>query len=66
MRGVDQKCERQRLSVGPMLSFDTNDDPENQWCEDLLEVLRSVDILFPKSVAGCSYITTILVYYSIK
>ena len=38
---------RQAKSKGLTTSLDTNDDPENQWCEDLLEVLRSVDILFP-------------------
>lgn len=38
---------REAKSRGLTTSLDTNDDPENQWCEDLLEVLRHVDILFP-------------------
>jgi sugar/nucleoside kinase (ribokinase family) len=38
---------RQAKSKGLTTSLDTNDDPENQWCQDLLDVLRSVDILFP-------------------
>jgi sugar/nucleoside kinase (ribokinase family) len=38
---------RQAKSEGLTTSLDTNDDPENQWGEDLLEMLRSVDIFFP-------------------
>jgi len=38
---------REGKSKGLTTSLDTNDDPENQWCQDLLDVLRSVDILFP-------------------
>ena len=38
---------REAKSKGLTTSLDTNDDPENQWCEDLLGVLRHVDILFP-------------------
>jgi len=38
-------------------SLDTNDDPENQWAPDLLEVLRYVDVFLPndreaKKIAG--------------
>lgn len=38
---------RQAKSKGLTTSLDTNDDPENQWGEDLLGVLRLVDIFFP-------------------
>jgi sugar/nucleoside kinase (ribokinase family) len=38
---------REAKSKGLTTSLDTNDDPENQWGQDLLEVLRSVDIFFP-------------------
>lgn len=38
---------RQAKSKGLTTSLDTNDDPEDQWCQDLRDVLRSVDILFP-------------------
>jgi sugar/nucleoside kinase (ribokinase family) len=38
---------RQAKSKGLTTSLDTNDDPENQWGEDLLEVLHFVDIFFP-------------------
>jgi sugar/nucleoside kinase (ribokinase family) len=38
---------RQAKSKGLTTSLDTNDDPEDRWGEDLLEVLRSVDIFFP-------------------
>jgi sugar/nucleoside kinase (ribokinase family) len=34
-------------SKGLTTSLDTNDDPENQWGEDLLDVLHFVDIFFP-------------------
>jgi sugar/nucleoside kinase (ribokinase family) len=38
---------RAAKSKGLTTSLDTNDDPENQWGEDLLDVLHSVDIFFP-------------------
>jgi sugar/nucleoside kinase (ribokinase family) len=38
---------RQAKSKGLTTSLDTNDDPANQWSEDFLDVVRSVDILFP-------------------
>jgi sugar/nucleoside kinase (ribokinase family) len=38
---------RQAKSKGLTTSLDTNDDPENQWGEDLLDVLHNVDIFFP-------------------
>jgi sugar/nucleoside kinase (ribokinase family) len=48
---------RQAKSKGLTTSLDTNDDPEDQWRQDLRDVLRSVDILFPnereaKKIAG--------------
>jgi len=38
---------RQAKESGLTTSLDTNDDPENQWAQDLLEVLKYVDIFFP-------------------
>ena len=34
-------------SAGLTTSLDTNDDPEDLWAEDLLEVLRYVDVFLP-------------------
>src|SRR5271170_6316130 len=38
---------RQAKEAGLTTSLDTNDDPENEWGKDLLEVLRYVDIFLP-------------------
>jgi sugar/nucleoside kinase (ribokinase family) len=38
---------RQAKEAGLTTSLDTNDDPENQWAQDLMEVLKYVDIFFP-------------------
>jgi sugar/nucleoside kinase (ribokinase family) len=38
---------RQAKEAGLTTSLDTNDDPENQWAQDLLEVLKYVDIFLP-------------------
>jgi sugar/nucleoside kinase (ribokinase family) len=38
---------RQAKEAGLSTSLDTNDDPENLWERDLLEVLKYVDIFFP-------------------
>jgi sugar/nucleoside kinase (ribokinase family) len=38
---------RQAKEAGLTTSLDTNDDPENLWDRDLLEVLKYVDIFFP-------------------
>ena len=48
---------RQAKHAGLTTSLDTNDDPENQWAPDLLEVLRYVDVFLPndreaKKIAG--------------
>jgi sugar/nucleoside kinase (ribokinase family) len=38
---------RQAKEAGLTTSLDTNDDPENQWGQDLHEVLKYVDLFFP-------------------
>jgi sugar/nucleoside kinase (ribokinase family) len=38
---------RQAKAAGLTTSLDTNDDPENKWGEDLLEVLKYVDVFLP-------------------
>ena len=38
---------RQAKGAGLSTSLDTNDDPENKWGQDLLEVLKYVDVFFP-------------------
>jgi sugar/nucleoside kinase (ribokinase family) len=38
---------RQAKEAGLTTSLDTNDDPENQWEQDLLEVLKYVDVFLP-------------------
>jgi sugar/nucleoside kinase (ribokinase family) len=38
---------QQAKEAGLSTSLDTNDDPENQWAQDLMEVLKYVDIFFP-------------------
>ena len=38
---------RQAKEAGMSTSLDTNDDPENRWDRDLLDVLKYVDIFFP-------------------
>jgi sugar/nucleoside kinase (ribokinase family) len=38
---------RQAKEAGLTTSLDTNDDPENQWAQDLLEVLKYVDVFLP-------------------
>ena len=48
---------RQAKDAGLTTSLDTNDDPENQWSQDLVEVLKYVDIFLPndreaKKIAG--------------
>lgn len=47
LRPTISELFRRAKSKGLTTSLDTNDDPENQWGEDLLDVLRSVDIFFP-------------------
>jgi sugar/nucleoside kinase (ribokinase family) len=38
---------RHAKEAGLTTSLDTNDDPENEWSEDLLEVLKYVDVFLP-------------------
>ncbi len=38
---------RQAKNAGLTTSLDTNDDPEDKWGQDLLEVLKYVDLFFP-------------------
>jgi sugar/nucleoside kinase (ribokinase family) len=38
---------REAKAAGLSTSLDTNDDPENKWDRDLLEVLKHVDIFIP-------------------
>ncbi len=38
---------REAKQAGLTTSLDTNDDPENVWGQDLLEVLKYVDVFFP-------------------
>jgi sugar/nucleoside kinase (ribokinase family) len=38
---------RQAKEAGLTTSLDTNDDPENQWGQDLHDVLKHVDLFFP-------------------
>jgi sugar/nucleoside kinase (ribokinase family) len=38
---------RQAKEAGLTTSLDTNDDPENQWAPDLLDVLKYVDVFLP-------------------
>lgn len=40
-------------SKGLTTSVDTNDDPDDQWNGDLLEVLRFVDVLLPNEREAC-------------
>lgn len=37
----------QAKNAGLTTSLDTNDDPENKWGDDLLQVLKYVDLFFP-------------------
>jgi sugar/nucleoside kinase (ribokinase family) len=38
---------RKAKEAGLSTSLDTNDDPENKWERDLLDILKYVDVLFP-------------------
>jgi sugar/nucleoside kinase (ribokinase family) len=42
-------CHEQGLTV----SLDPNDDPSGEWKDDLLDVLRSVDVLMPNEREAC-------------
>lgn len=47
LRGRILDLFRQAKDAGLTTSLDTNDDPENKWAADLLEVLKYVDLFFP-------------------
>ena len=44
---------REAKKAGLTTSLDTNDDPEGLWADDLLEVLRFVDVLLPNEREAC-------------
>lgn len=56
-----QKALRPRIAdlfrlakeAGLSTSLDTNDDPEDLWADDLLDVLKYVDILLPNEQEAC-------------
>src|SRR4029077_18274348 len=39
--------------AGLTTSLDTNDDPDDEWTEDLLAVLKHVDVLLPNEQEAC-------------
>jgi sugar/nucleoside kinase (ribokinase family) len=47
MRSRFGELFRQAKAAGLSTSLDTNDDPENKWDKDVLEVLKHVDIFLP-------------------
>jgi sugar/nucleoside kinase (ribokinase family) len=49
---------RYMKSKGLTTSLDTNDDPDDQWNDDLLEVLRFVDVLLPNEREACKLART--------
>lgn len=44
---------REAKKAGLTTSLDTNDDPDGLWADDLLEVLRFVDVLLPNEREAC-------------
>jgi sugar/nucleoside kinase (ribokinase family) len=44
---------RAAKAAGLTVSLDTNDDPEDLWADDLLEVLQYVDVLLPNEREAC-------------
>lgn len=44
---------REAKKAGLTTSLDTNDDPEDAWADDLLEVLPYVDVLMPNEQEAC-------------
>ena len=41
---------------GLTTSLDTNDDPENLWAADVMDVLKSVDVFLPNEQEACRLI----------
>ncbi|HEY8716693.1 MAG TPA: carbohydrate kinase family protein [Candidatus Acidoferrum sp.] len=44
---------RRMKQAGLTTSLDTNDDPADEWSEDVLEVLKYVDLLLPNTHEAC-------------
>lgn len=44
---------RRAKSAGMTTSLDTNDDPEDEWSDELLAVLKYVDVLLPNEHEAC-------------
>jgi sugar/nucleoside kinase (ribokinase family) len=44
---------RRLKAAGLTTSLDTNDDPENRWPDDLIEVLRHTDVFLPNEREAC-------------
>jgi sugar/nucleoside kinase (ribokinase family) len=49
---------REAKNAGLTTSLDTNDDPENLWADDLLPVLKYVDVLLPNEREACQIART--------
>jgi sugar/nucleoside kinase (ribokinase family) len=47
------KLFREAKKAGLTTSLDTNDDPDGQWTDDLLEILPFVDVLLPNEREAC-------------
>ena len=49
---------QQAQQAGLTTSLDTNDDPDDEWAEDLLAVLKNVDVLLPNEHEACKIART--------
>ena len=49
---------RRLKAAGLTISFDTNDDPENRWGDDLRQALAHVDIFLPNRREACNIAAT--------
>jgi sugar/nucleoside kinase (ribokinase family) len=49
---------RRLKTAGLTTSLDTNDDPENRWADDLLDVLRYTDVFLPNEREACKIART--------
>jgi sugar/nucleoside kinase (ribokinase family) len=47
---------RRLKAAGLTTSLNTNDDPENRWADDLLDVLRYTDVLLPNEREACKIV----------
>jgi sugar/nucleoside kinase (ribokinase family) len=50
---------QQAKQAGLTTSLDTNDDPDDEWTEDLLAVLKYVDVLLPNEHEACKISRTV-------